>query len=183
MGRRSLPNDLLRNVELLVGMALPLFLALVWLQDHLTGSGHWMHPLESAFFEWVALVPTLVLLSLFHSVGLTVVEALRPAAVNRGTVLLGSVLLVPLLVVAGQPAEMLVRYSMPLAVALVVYGLASRVPGAVRSPEDILEYPLQPEDVVVVAQQAALDEGAPPLAPEMVPEAPALPSARTESLR
>ena len=78
MGRRSLPSDLLRNVELLVGVALPLFLALVWLQDHLTGSGHWMHPLESAFFEWVALVPTLVLLSLLHSVGLTVVEALRP---------------------------------------------------------------------------------------------------------
>ena len=183
MGRRSLPSDLLRNVELLVGVALPLFLALVWLQDHLTGSGHWMHPLESAFFEWVALVPTLVLLSLLHSVGLTVVEALRPAVVNRGTVLLGSVLLVPLLALAGQPVDMLVRYSVPLAVALVVYSLASRVPGAVRSPEDILQSPLQPEDDVVVAQQAALDEGAPRPAPELVPETPAVRTARTESLR
>jgi hypothetical protein len=159
MGRRSLPNDLLRNIELLVGVALPLFLVLVWVQDHVTGSGHWTRPLESGFFEWLALVPMLVLLSLLHSVGLTVVSALWPAAVSRGTVLLGSVLLVPLLVLAGEPVDVLVRYSVPLAVALVVYGLASRVPGAVRSPEDVPEVPLQPEDQVVVAQQAALDVG------------------------
>jgi hypothetical protein len=79
--------------------------------------------------------------------------------VSRGTVLLGSVLLVPLLVLAGEPVDMLVRYSVPLAVALVVYGLASRVPGAVRSPEDVSEVPLQPEDQMLVAQQAALDQG------------------------
>ena len=169
MGRRSLPNDLLRNIELLVGIALPLFLALVWLQDHITGSGHWTHPLESAFFEWLALVPMLILLSLLHSVGLTVVAALWPAAVSRGTILLGSVLLVPLVVLAGHPLQVLARYSVPLAVALVVYGLTSRVPGAVRSPEDVREFPLQPEEELEMAHPPALDEQV--SRPQVLPEA------------
>jgi hypothetical protein len=174
MGRRSLPNDLLRNVELLVGVALPLFLALVWLQDQLTGSGHWTHPLESGFFEWLALVPTLVLLSLFHSVGLTVVAAFWPHAANRGTALLGSLLLVPLLVLAGKPIGMLARYSVPLAAGVVVYALASRVPGAVRSPEDVPEFLLQPEDKMFRAQRPAVDAArhSPPSGPVL--EAPAV---------
>ena len=79
MGRRSVPTDLVRNIELLVGVALPLFLTGVWLQDHLTGSGHWTHPIESGFFVWLSLIPLLVFVGLVHSVGMTVVAAVWPA--------------------------------------------------------------------------------------------------------
>src|SRR5262249_24897841 len=139
--------------------------------------GHWTHPLESGFFEWLALVPTLVLLSLLHSVGLTVVAAFWPHAANRGTALLGSLLLIPLLVLAGKPIEMLARYSVPLAVGLAVYALASRVPGAVRRLDDVLEFPLHPEDEVFYVQRAeAIDATRPPAPPPApaVSEAPAV---------
>jgi len=136
MGRRSVPSDLVRNIELLVGVALPLFLTGVWLQDHLTGSGHWAHPLESAFFEWLSLVPLLAFIGLLHSVGMAVVAAARPRAANQGTVALGAVLMVPLLVFAGRPVAMLTHYAVPLAVALAVYALACRIPGSRAPPED-----------------------------------------------
>jgi hypothetical protein len=135
MGRRSVSSDLLRNIELLVGVALPLFLTGVWLQDHLTGSGHWAHPLESAFFEWLSLVPVLVFVGLLHSVAVAVIASVWPRAANRLTVLVGAVLMLPLLVAAGRPAAMLARYAAPLVVALVVYTLASRIPGG-RAPPD-----------------------------------------------
>jgi len=142
MGRRSVPSELLRNIELLVGVALPLYLTGVWLQDHLTGAGHWAHPLESGFFEWLSLVPLLAFVGLLHSVGMAVLAAVWPRAVNRGTMVLGSVLLVPLLVLAGRPLLVLAHYAVPLAVALAVYGLASRVPGSRSPPEDVRTAPL-----------------------------------------
>lgn len=138
MDRRSLPTDLVRNIELLLGVALPLFLTGVWVQDQLTGAGHWTHPIESAFFEWLSLVPLLASVGLFHSVGLAVVVALWPRAARRGTVVLGSVVLVPLLSLAGRPLETLTRYAVPLAVALAVYALSSRVPGTRAPPGDDL---------------------------------------------
>ena len=136
MGRRGVPSDLIRNIELLVGVALPLFLAGVWLQDHLTGTGHWAHPLESAFFEWLSLVPLLVFVGLLHSVAVTVIASVWPRAANRLTVLVGAVLMVPLLVAAGGPVAMLTRYALPLLIALVVYTLASRIPGGRAPPEE-----------------------------------------------
>ena len=138
MGRRSVSSDLLRNIELLVGVALPLFLTGVWLQDHLTGSGHWAHPLESAFFEWLSLVPLLVFVGLLHSIAVTVIASVWPRAANRLTVLVGAVSMVPLLVAAGRPVAMLTRYALPLLVALVVYTLASRIPGGRAPPEEDL---------------------------------------------
>jgi hypothetical protein len=149
MGRRSVPSDLVRNIELLVGVALPLFLTGVWLQDHLTGSGHWAHPLESAFFEWLSLVPLLAFLGLLHSVAMAVVAAVRPRAANRGTVLLGAVLMVPLLVLAGRPVAMLTHYAVPLAIALAVYALASRIPGSRAPPvEDLHTAPLREDELL-----------------------------------
>lgn len=149
MGRRSVPSDLVRNIELLVGVALPLFLTGVWLQDHLTGSGHWTHPLESAFFEWLSLVPLLAFLGLLHSVGMAIVAALWPGAANRGTVVLGAMLMVPLLVLAGRPLAVLTHYAVPLAMALVVYALASRVPGSRTPPmEDLRTAPLREDELL-----------------------------------
>ena len=149
MGRRSVPSDLVRNIELLVGVALPLFLTGVWLQDQLTGSGHWTHPLESAFFEWLSLVPLLAFIGLLHSVGMAVVVAVWPRAANRGTVLLGAVLMVPLLVLGGRPLAVLTRYSIPLAVALAVYALASRIPGSRTPPtEDFRTAPLSEDELL-----------------------------------
>ncbi len=133
MGRRNVPSDLVRNIELLVGVALPLFLTGVWVRDHLTGSGHWTHPLESGFFEWLSLAPLLALVGLLHSLGMAVIAAVWPRAANRGTVVLASVVLVPLLVLGGKPPVVLAHYALPLAVALVVYALASRIPGS-RAP-------------------------------------------------
>jgi hypothetical protein len=45
-------------------------------------------------------------------------------------------LLVPLLVLAGRPLSVLVHYALPLAVALTVYALASRIPGSRAPPEE-----------------------------------------------
>jgi len=149
LGRRSVPSDLVRNIELLVGVALPLFLTGVWLQDHLTGSGHWAHPLESAFFEWLSLVPLLAFVGILHSVGMAVVAAAWPRAANRGTVALGALLMVPLLVLAGRPLALLTHYAIPLALALVVYALASRVPGSRMPPtEDLRTAPLSEEELL-----------------------------------
>jgi hypothetical protein len=138
VGRRGIPSDLIRNIELLVGVALPLFLAGVWLQDHLTGTGHWAHPLESAFFEWLALVPLLAFIGLVHSVGMAMVVALWPRTANRGTVALGAVVLVPLLVLAGRPLGLLAQYAVPLALALGVYVVTSHIPGGRAPPEEDL---------------------------------------------
>jgi hypothetical protein len=170
MGRRSVPSDLLRNIELLVGVALPLFLTGVWLQDHLTGSGHWAHPLESGFFEWLSLVPLLALVGLLHSVGMAGVAAVWPRAANRRTMVLGSVLLVPLLVLGGRPLAMLTRYAVPLALALVVYALASRIPGGREPPEEDVRTPLsedqllggEDERVPMAALEPAPSETPPP---------------------
>ena len=120
MGRRSVPTDLVRNIELLVGVALPLFLTGVWLQDHLTGSGHWAHPIESGFFEWLSLVPILAFVGLVHSVAMAAVAAVWPRAATRMTMVIGSVLLVPLLVVAGRPPDVLARYAFPLGLASAI---------------------------------------------------------------
>jgi len=147
MGRRSVSSDLLRNIELLVGVALPLFLTGVFLQDHLTGSGHWAHPLESAFFEWLSLVPLLVFVGLLHSVAVAVIASVWPRAANRLTVLVGAVLMVPLLVAAGRPVAMLTRYALPLVVALVVYTLASRIPGGRAPPEELSTAPLREDEL------------------------------------
>ena len=149
MGRRSVPSDLVRNIELLVGVALPLFLTGVWLQDQLTGSGHWTHPLESAFFEWLSLVPLLAFLGFLHTMGVAVVVAVWPRAANRLTVVLGAVLMVPLLVLGGRPLAVLTRYSIPLAVALAVYALASRIPGSRTPPtEDFRTAPLSEDELL-----------------------------------
>lgn len=149
MGRRSVSTDLIRNIELLVGVALPLFLTGVWVQDHLTGSGHWAHPLESAFFEWLSLVPLLAFVGFLHSVGVTVVAALWPRAAHRGTVVLGAVLMVPLLVLAGRSLAVLTHYALPLAVALAVYALASRIPGSRAPPEeDLRTAPLSEDELL-----------------------------------
>ena len=149
MGRRSVPSDLVRNIELLVGVALPLFLTGVWLQDHLTGSGHWRHPLESAFFEWLSLVPLLAFLGFLHTMGVAVVVAVWPRAANRLTVVLGAVLMVPLLVLAGRPLALLTHYAIPLALALAVYALASRIPGSRTPPtEDLRTAPLSEEELL-----------------------------------
>ena len=149
MGRRGVPSDLIRNIELLVGVALPLFLTGVWLQDHLTGSGHWAHPLESAFFEWLSLVPLLAFLGLLHSVGMAMVAALWPRAAHRGTVVLGAVLMVPLLVLAGRPLPLLTHYAVPLALAITVYALTSRIPGSRAPPmEDLRTAPLSEEELL-----------------------------------
>jgi len=136
MGRRTVPSDVARNIELLVGVALPLFLTGIWLQDHLTGSGHWTHPFESGFFEWLSLVPLLAFVGLLHSVVVAGVAAFRPWAANRVAVLALAVLMVPLLVLAGRPVEMLTRYAVPLVVALVVYALACRIPGTHATPPE-----------------------------------------------
>ena len=148
VGRRSVPSDLLRNIELLVGVALPLFLTGVWLQDHLTGSGHWTHPLESAFFEWLSLVPLLAFLGLLHSVGLAVLAAVWPRAARRPAVVLGAVLMVPLLVLGGRPLALLTLYAIPLAVALTVYALASRIPGSRTNPDDLHGAPLREDELL-----------------------------------
>ena len=148
MGRRSVPSELLRNIELLVGVALPLFLTGVWLQDQLTGSGHWTHPLESAFFEWLSLVPLLGFIGLLHSIGLAFVAAVWPRAANRGAVVLGALAMVPLLVLAGRPLALLTLYAIPLAVALAVYALASRIPGSRTSPEDLEDLPLRETELL-----------------------------------
>lgn len=149
MGRRGIPSDLIRNIELLVGVALPLFLAGVWLQDHLTGTGHWAHPLESAFFEWLSLVPLLAFIGLVHSVGTAMVVALWPRAARRGTVALGAVVLVPLLVLAGRPPGLLAQYAVPLAVALAVYVLTSHIPGGRAPPvEDLRTAPLSEDELL-----------------------------------
>ena len=180
MGRRGVPSDLVRNIELLVGVALPLFLTGVWLQDHLTGSGHWTHPLESAFFEWLSLVPLLAFVGLLHSVGMAIVAALWPRAAHRGTVALTAVLMVPLLVLAGRPLAVLTHYAMPLAIALVVYALASRVPGSRAPPmEDRRTAPLSEGELlghpaspwVVPTLEMRRSEPAPPPAPGPAREA------------
>ena len=174
MGRRTVPSDLVRNIELLVGVALPLFLTGVWIQDQLTGSGHWAHPIESGFFEWLSLVPLLAFVGLLHSVLLAVVAAVWPRAANRGTVVLGSVALVPLLLLGGRPVEMLTRYALPLAIALGVYALASRIPGSREPPAyDLRTAPLsedellghQPERVPVPTVERAVSEAPPVQAP------------------
>jgi hypothetical protein len=178
MGPRSVPTDLVRNIELLVGVALPLFLTGVYLQDQLTGSGHWAHPIESGFFEWLSLIPVLVLVGLLHSVGVAVVAAVWPRAANRATVVLGAVVLVPLLVLAGRPLELLTRYALPLAIALAVYATASRVPGGTAPPdEDPRTAPLR-EDELLGPEPAAVI--VPPLEPR-VPEPP--PAAGPTELR
>jgi len=170
MGRRSVPTDLLRNIELLVGVALPLFLAGVWVQDHLTGSGHWSHPLESAFFEWLALVPLLVLIGIVHSVGLALVVALWPRAANRGVVILGSMPLVPLLMLAGRPLGLLARYALPLAIALLVYGWASHIPGSREPPgEDERTGPVRRDELLGAAARVT------PSPAPVVDEHPGLP--------
>ena len=149
MGRQSVPSDLVRNIELLVGVVLPLFLAGVWVQDQLTGSGHWARPIESGFFEWLSLIPLLALVGLLHSVGLAVVAAAWPRAANRGTVVLGAVVLVPLLALAGRPLEVFTRYAFPLAVALAVYALALRIPGGREPPgEDVRTTPLSEDELL-----------------------------------
>jgi len=149
MGRRSVPTDLVRNIELLVGVALPLFLTGVWLQDHLTGSGHWAHPIESGFFEWLSLVPLLAFVGLVHSVGMAVVAAVWPRAATRVTMLIGAVLLVPLLVLAGRPLDVLTRYAVPLVLSLLVYAMASRIPGGRQPPEeDVRTGPLSEHELL-----------------------------------
>jgi hypothetical protein len=149
MGRRSVPTDLVRNIELLVGVALPLFLTGVWLQDHLTGSGHWAHPIESGFFEWLSLVPLLAFVGLVHSVGMAAVAAVWPRAATRTTSVIASVLLVPLLVLAGRPLNVLARYALPLGVALLVYAMASRIPGGRQPPEeDVRTAPLSEDELL-----------------------------------
>ena len=175
MGRRSVPSDLLRNIELLVGVALPLFLTGVWLQDHLTGSGHWTHPLESAFFEWLSLVPLLGFLGLLHSVGLAVVAAVWPRAANRFTVVLGAVLMVPLLVLGGRPLALLTAYAVPLAVALAVYALASRIPGSRTYPEDLHGAPLREDELLGHIASPWVVPTLPPR-PEVTPPKPSSPS-------
>ena len=175
MGRQSVPSDLVRNIELLVGVVLPLFLAGVWVQDQLTGSGHWAHPIESGFFEWLSLIPLLALVGLLHSVGLVVLAAVWPRAANRGTVVLGSVVLVPLLALAGRPLEVLTRYVFPLAVALAVYALAIRIPGGREPPEeDVRTTPLS-EDELLGHRPERLD------APRFESRAPAPPPAAGSS--
>ena len=149
MVRRGVPSDLIRNIELLVGVVLPLFLAGVWLQDHLTGTGHWAHPLESAFFEWLSLVPLLAFIGLLHSVGMAMVVALWPRAAQWGTVALGALVLVPLLVLAGRPLELLAHYAVPLLLALVVYVLTSHIPGGRTPPEeDLRTAPLSEDELL-----------------------------------
>jgi len=173
VGRRGVPSDLIRNIELLVGVALPLFLAGVWLQDHLTGTGHWAHPLESAFFEWLSLVPLLAFVGLLHSVGMALVVALWPRAAHRGTVALGAVVLVPLLVLAGRPLELLAHYAVPLMLALGVYVLTSHIPGGRTPPEEELRTaPLSedgllahPESQVMPTLEVSPAEAAPSPAP------------------
>lgn len=149
MGRRSVPTDLVRNIELLVGVALPLFLTGVYLQDSLTGAGHWAHPIESGFFEWLSLIPVLALVGLLHSVGVAIVAAVWPRAASRATVVLGSVVLVPVLMLAGRPLELLARYALPLAIALAVYATASRIPGGRAPPdEDLDTAPLREDELL-----------------------------------
>jgi len=149
MGRRSVPTDLVRNIELLVGVALPLFLTGVWLQDHLTGSGHWAHPIESGFFVWLSLIPLLVFVGLVHSVGMAALAAVWPRAATRTTTVIASVLLVPLLVLAGRPLDVLARYALPLGVSLLVYAMASRIPGGRQPPdEDVRTAPLREEELL-----------------------------------
>ena len=139
MGRRTVPSDVVRNIELLVGVVLPLCLTGVWLQDHLTGSGHWAHPVESGFFEWLSLVPLLAFAGLLHTVAVAGVAAFWPRAASRAMVLVLAVLMMPLLVLAGRPVDVLTRYVVPLLVSLVVYAVASRIPGTrVTVPEDEL---------------------------------------------
>jgi hypothetical protein len=171
MGRRSVPSDLWRNIELLVGVALPLFLTGVWVQDHLTGTGHWVHPLESGFFEWLSLVPLLALVGLLHSVGMAVVAAVWPRAARRSTMALGSVLLVPLLVVAGPPLDTLTRYAVPIALVLAVYALASRIPGGGREPpgEDVRTTPLSEDELLGHEAERV------PMPYESAPQEPPLP--------
>lgn len=169
MGRRSVPSELLRNIELLVGVALPLFLTGVFLQDQLTGSGHWTHPLESAFFEWLSLVPLLAFLGLLHSVGLAVVVAIFPRAANRVTVVLGAVLMVPLLLLAGRPLALLTAYAVPLAVALAVYALASRIPGGRTPPEDLPSPPLREDELLGHDASPWVVPTLPPRPPEVTP--------------
>jgi hypothetical protein len=165
----------LRNIELLVGVALPLFLTGVFLQDQLTGSGHWTHPLESAFFEWLSLVPLLAFLGFLHTMGVAVVVAVWPRAANRLTVVLGAVLMVPLLLLAGRPLSRLTVYAIPLAIALAVYGLASRIPGS-RSPptEDLRTAPLSEEELLGHPANPWVVPTMPPRPPEVTP--PAAPS-------
>ncbi len=173
MGRRSVPTDLVRNIELIVGVALPLFLTGVWLQDQLTGAGHWAHPIESGFFEWLSLVPLLALVGLVHSVGIAIVAALSPRLANRGTVVLGSIVLVPLLALAGRPVAVLSHYAFPLAVALAVYALAIRIPGSRDPPENEVRRPLGEEELLGPrAETVAL-----PLVERAAPEPPAPPAA------
>jgi hypothetical protein len=136
MGRRTVPSDVVRNIELLVGVALPLFLTGVWLQDHLTGSGHWARPLESGFFEWLSLAPLVALVGLLHTVAVAGVAGYWPRAASRAMVLLLAVLMTPLLVLAGHPVEMLTRYLVPLLLSLGVYALASHLPGTRASPPE-----------------------------------------------
>ena len=175
MGRRSVPSDLLRNIELLVGVALPLFLTGVWLQDHLTGLGHWTHPLESAFFEWLSLVPLLAFLGFLHSVGLAGVVAIWPRAANRITVVLGAVVMIPLLLLAGRPLPLLTAYAVPLAVALAVYALAARIPGSRAPPtEDLRTAPLSEEEFLGHPPNPWVVPTLPPRPPEVTP--PSAPS-------
>ena len=136
MGRRTVPSDVVHNIELLVGVALPLFLAGVWLQDHLTGSGHWSRPVESGFFEWLSLVPLVALVGLLHTVAVAGVAAYWPQIASRTMVLVLAVLMTPLLVLAGNPVEMLTRYVVPLLLSLVVYAVASRLPGMHDPPPE-----------------------------------------------
>jgi hypothetical protein len=180
LGRRSVPSDLLRNIELLVGVALPLFLTGVWLQDHLTGLGRWAHPLESAFFEWLSLVPLLAFLGFLHTVGLAVVVAVWPRAANRFTVVLVAVLLVPLLLLAGRPLSRLTAYAVPLVVALAVYALASRIPGGRAPPsEDLRTAPLSEEELLGHSASPSVVPTLPPRPPEVTP--PAAPSQQARS--
>src|SRR5262249_13289034 len=88
-------------------------------------------------FEWLSLVPVLAFLGLLHSVGLAVVAAVWPRAARRPTVVLGAVLMLPLLVLAGRPLALLTLYAIPLALALAVYALASRIPGSRTLPEEL----------------------------------------------
>ncbi|HZJ56481.1 MAG TPA: hypothetical protein VFD38_20220, partial [Myxococcaceae bacterium] len=162
MGRRTVPSEVVRNIELLVGVALPLFLTGVWLQDHLTGSGHWARPIESGFFEWLSLVPLLAFLGLLHSVAVAWVAGLLPRAASRTVVLVLALLMVPLLVLAGRPVEMLARYAVPLLVALAVYALASRIPGTRATPpeDDLRTAPLSEHELLGPRESPTLE--APP---------------------
>jgi hypothetical protein len=128
---RDLLRTALWNLGLLILGILPLFLLLAWLQAVVQGAQGGREPsymLETGAFYYITFVGPVALGGALHQL----ILALLPTTVARSTHRALAVVLtavIPLVIVLlGQPADVVLWFAAPLSVSLLVYGLALRLP-------------------------------------------------------